>query len=208
MPSHGDSPRRGVGRGAPSFSAGDMRALARALRTLLSPLDHPDWQAWRQAAHHALLEVTGADAVGMLTPIVEGFDAWHAPHLPPAVLHEYVVSRHIRNRLLERFVASGAAVAHHSQLAPADARTPDVLYHEFARPHRLFDLTLAAVHLGTGATPALLHFTNEGRERFEPDLRRLALVQAVLPAFGVGLETWRRIGTAGAICRGPRRGPG
>ncbi len=71
---------------APNYSA-----LERSLAVLLSPLDHPSWQAWQKAVHPRLLELTDADSLCIYTPMSGAPDGWYAPHLAPGALDDYSV---------------------------------------------------------------------------------------------------------------------
>src|SRR5688572_15444976 len=65
-----------------------LPVLERTLHTLLSPLEFSDWKSWQRAVHERLLELTGADALCVYTPLADGADAWLSPHLSETALCE------------------------------------------------------------------------------------------------------------------------
>src|SRR5829696_4245533 len=63
-----------------SGTGGTLAALERALQVMLSPMDYPDWRAWRREVHERLLELTGAERMALYTPLGDSnTDAWMVP---------------------------------------------------------------------------------------------------------------------------------
>lgn len=178
-----------------------LDALADALDTLLDPLAHPDWQTWQVAVHGRLVELTAADALCVYTPLAaRGRGAWYAPHLSEAAFEAYATraeedaSWDVIETAFQRFHATGrGSVAHETELVPRAALRDSAFFHDFLKPHRILDLTVAGASFG-GATQARLHFSNRTARPSAAALERRALVGAVLPAFRSGLALWRQLG--------------
>jgi DNA-binding CsgD family transcriptional regulator len=191
---------RGAHRAAPpaarDTAAPSLDALGRALQTLLGPLDYPDWQTWQVAVHGRLLELTGADALCLYTPLAQGVAAWYGPHLSDEAHRRYVarVTADPTWDVIEtRFRALGRDVAHEDELCDRATLEASPFFHEFLRPHRILDLTVVEVDFG-GAQPARLHFSHTARRGGEWQRTRGALLRAVLPALRSALALWRELG--------------
>ncbi len=172
-----------------------LHRLERALQTLLAPLDYPDWQTWQVAVHGRLLELTGADALCLYTPLAQGVAAWYGPHLSDAAHQRYVarVSADPTWDVIEtRFRALGRAVAHEAELCDRATLEATPFHREFLAPHRLHDLTVVEVAFG-GAEPARLHFSHTERRGGDWARTRGALLRAILPAFRAALGLWRQL---------------
>jgi DNA-binding CsgD family transcriptional regulator/PAS domain-containing protein len=174
-------------------------ALERTLSVLLAPLEHPTWQAWQQAVHGQLLELTEADSLCIYTPLTTGADAWYAPHLSTSVLRDYAAQVRedsswdvIETGFTQLAAQTGRQVAHESEFIDAGTRHTSAFHHDFLAPHGLNDLTVASAAFG-GLGASRLHFANR-RWRSESDrTARQQLVRTVLPAFRSGLATWRQL---------------
>ena len=170
-----------------------LRRLERTLQVLLTPLDYPSWTDWRDAAHRALCELTGADGLGMHLPLADDRSAWHMPHVSPEAGQAFLRDMREHDIVDRAFARSAEPVAHEIDLVGREALEGSVLWNEFARPNRLFNLTLARADFG-GPAPARLWFTDADRPATAPDAERAALVRTILPALRAGLATWQRVG--------------
>ena len=174
----------------------DLVALEQVLHTLLSPLDYPDFRSWLAAAHEALLDFGGTDALCIFTPMAEGPASWYGPHVGPAEMAGYLARLaedpdwDVIDRGYER---CGRPVAHESELMPREALEASAFYHEFLRPNRILDLTVAGADFG-GRRQARLHFSNTSRRSRDAAQRCASRARTVLPALRAGLATWRQLG--------------
>ena len=178
-----------------------LDTLGDALDTMLDPLAHPDWQTWQVAVHARLMELTGADALCVYTPLgASGRAAWYAPHLSDASLEGYAVQAaaepawDVVEQAFQRYHGAGrGSVAHESELLPRAVLRESAFYADFLRPHRILDMTVAGASFGEGPA-ARLHFSNRAMRSSGAAVERRALVGAVLPAFRSGLAMWRQLG--------------
>ena len=173
-----------------------LRALQQTLHTLLAPLEYPDWQTWQADVHGRLLELTGADALCVFTPLVPGPAAWYAPHVPDDELARYAVRAAADptwDVIEHGYAALGQDIAHEDELLPRAALETSAFYHEFLRPNRIFDIVTAGVDFG-GPQPARLHLSSRRRRSAAEIASQRQLLESVLPAFRAGLVLWRQLG--------------
>ena len=177
-----------------------LPAIERTLNTLLSPLEFADWKSWQVEVHSRLLELTGADSLCMYTPLAAGSEAWLSPHLSDDALCQYAVNAaadpqwDVIESAFARYAGStGEGVAHEHDLVSREQLESSAFYHEFLRPHRIFDLTVAGVSFG-GSAPARLHFSSTKRLSAAKTEERRTLIRTILPAFRSGLAQWKQIG--------------
>ncbi|MDF1503771.1 LuxR family transcriptional regulator [Roseisolibacter sp. H3M3-2] len=183
-------------RRAPIADTVTLQRLERALRTLLAPLEYPDWQTWQVAVHGRLLELTGADSLCVFTPLAEGPAAWYSPHLSEEALADYGrrVAMDPAWELVEtRFAALGREFAHDADLCARGELEASAFHREFLAPNRIHDLTVVGVEFG-GRLAARLHFSHVAPRDDGWRERRDVLLRAVLPAFRAGLGLWRELG--------------
>ena len=175
---------------------------------MLSPMDYPDWRAWRREVHERLLELTGAERMALYTPLGDSnTDAW----MVPGMTAEWASLPHPEPR------TGGGASTRTGGFALVSARTgAPPHFHDTARTTAAHHQTsagaivppqgsptrdpsagsgraVAAIEVDFGGgKPALLAFT-DGRHRWwRPDAERVATLRAVLPALKAGLTSWRR----------------
>ena len=181
-------------------TGGTLAALERALQVLLSPMDYPDWRAWRREVHERLLELTGAERMAMYTPLGESnTDAW----MVPGMTAEWASLPHPEPRtgsstrtggfaLVSARTGAGGPPHYHDTGRTAAVHHPTsagTIVPPQGSPTR--DVAAIEVDFGAGK-PALLAFT-DGRHRWwRPDAERVATLRAVLPALKAGLTSWRR----------------
>ena len=180
----------------PAPPADALTAVGRVMRTLLSPLDHPSWLAWRDAAHRELLGLPGVDALGMHTPLEgaeSGAAAWHVPHVPADAARAFATELLPHDITERRLVERRLEAAHQTELVDRPTLERNVVFAEFVAPNQLEDTTLALLALA-GGVQARLWFTGRSRTPWRPDSARGACIHAVLPALRAGLVAWQHVG--------------
>lgn len=170
------------------------RLLDEALRALLAPLTHDSVLAWRDAIRPPLMALAASDTLGVHLPFLPLPAQWHAPHLTPAWLDEFVRDFQHRDLVSERIEARRLEVAHQWDVVDPPTLHASAIYNELQRPHRLFN----TVHITTpidGGEVARFWLTRERERTDAPDPGRMAMLRLVAPALRAGIGAWRRLGS-------------
>jgi DNA-binding CsgD family transcriptional regulator len=176
-----------------SLSAQTVTSLGRALRVLLSPLDHPRPAAWLAASLAELRPLLAADATSGLLAGDDGPE-FHRGDVDSAAVDAYARHYHrcddgfgVRRRHLGLEVWTTDAVWERGRLHASE------YWNDYKVPHRLYDALGVSVEDGTGTTPTLFFYRAHPTRQFGE--RETALAAAVHPAFRAALRT---IAVAGA----------
>lgn len=182
--------------GIPTLDAAALASLERTLRVMLSPLDYPDWQAWRAAIHDELIDLARAKYISIHMPFGGAGnhpDDYYAPLVHPRAVRMYAEDlRHLTKPLEGRLAAAGIPAMDEYEFITTEERR-GVLYNEFVMPHDLLGMTLAEVDIGAGKL-ARMFVIGGKRDLWRHDPDRAALLRTLAPAFRAGTATWRRLG--------------
>jgi DNA-binding CsgD family transcriptional regulator len=179
---------------------GDLELLSRAIRLLVSPLEHPTLDDWRRAVNRELKSLLRADSVGFLFPTTEGAMMFSEEH-DPSVLNGFP-------ELLPPPLSDGTPIWERMTLLGvarlSDGYGPDyhrylesAYYREYAAANGAHDTLCAITELGGLCSPrsvASLHFWRARPEGPQFGEREVTLLRLVFPAFTAGVATQLRWG--------------
>jgi DNA-binding CsgD family transcriptional regulator len=178
-----------------TLSSDDLTRLTAAMRTLLSPLEHPSLDDWGRAIMQDSQELLGADqwffagplAGRPLLTVVQ--DANGA-----AAARDYLAYYHQVDVVLgQRRCERGLEVHHCDLLYEPGEMAGDELYNDWCVPYRLYDTLGMGVSVPEHPTfPFLAHFYHERDEGSRFGQRGLELLHLLLPAFKAGVHTARQ----------------
>jgi DNA-binding CsgD family transcriptional regulator len=181
---------------------GELAAMERTLRVMLSPLAHADAAGWGRALCEAAqglvdgraeasLYVAGGDAPWLLHTTMD--PAFPAGYFAYWWQHDAPMLEIIRRRL---------TVGHPAMVAPERELYASPLFHEYIRPTGLdYSVGLSAFD-PTGQSPRLL-LTHQRTERPDDLARLVAVLQTLAPAFAAGTSAWLAARDAAAGRAGP-----
>jgi DNA-binding CsgD family transcriptional regulator len=180
-----------------TLTSADRQNLETAIRTLVSPLEHDDLDAWRSTVNRSCKALLGADIGSFVLPVEgkssmysEEFGSWVtqafpvlAPRLPAVCIWRQQVKVGVwcRETLYEEFIEEYFRTAY---------------YYEYIVPARAFDAIGVTIPLATtissDTTAGLLfHHDREGGSPFGE--RGLDLLRLLKPAFEAGVHTHLRL---------------
>lgn len=180
------------------LSSRDIAQLQVALRTLTSPLDYRDADAWRLAVNRSVIQLLHADSVLFLLRI-DGRSTFASEQVPPRALSDYADYYMARDVGMLRRRKRRLALWSRRELFPdMGTLTGSECYNDWFVPQRYFDSV--GMLLDATRTPprAGLFFSKErfGTEHFGE--RGLALLSLLKPAFDAGVRSYLRLGQARA----------
>ena len=183
--------------------AADLAGVARASRTLLSPLSYDTTEAWQRAVNGVVKAVLGGDVATMVLPASVGGRGTFSEDLPTETTDRYSAAIRpldVRWSVWERQAALGAW-DRPTLWGPWMAEyLGSAYYNEYLVPRRLYDgVGVATSVAAPGAAAAeattavlLFHHTRRTGRRF--GARGLGLLHALRPAFVAGAEALARLG--------------
>jgi DNA-binding CsgD family transcriptional regulator len=178
-----------------TLSSDDLARLTAAMRTLLSPLEHPSLDDWGRVIMQASQELLGADqwffggplpGRPLLTVVQDANGA--------AAARDYFGYYHqVDVVLVQRRCERGLEVHHCDLLYEPGEMSRDELYNDWCIPYRLYDTLGMAVSVPEHPTmPFMAHFYHERDEGHRFGQRGIELLHLLLPAFKAGVHTVRR----------------
>lgn len=180
--------------GTITLSPGDQTRLADATRTLVSPLEYPDVDAWRRAVNQALKPLLRADKATFQLP-GQGGQTLFSDDLSGEDLGAYLpLVRRMQRRLwgtprmiFKRVVALRVCDRRSLYAGDLGRYYQTEYYNEFIRPMRAYDALMTAVPLPDGGMPVQLYFHHDRPHggAFEP--RAHALLRLLHPALEAGI---------------------
>lgn len=187
--------------GTVTLSDSDLSRLRDAIRTLVSPLEHPDVDAWRRVVNRELKALLDADRATFQFPgqgtadLIS--DEWSSEDLRP---HLPLVRRFQRRIwgderwIFKRVLALGVCGRGSLYGRDLDRYFTSAYYNEYIRAIRAHDPLMAAVPLPDRRLPVQLYFHHD-RPRggsFEP--RAHALLRLLHPALEAGVRAQAAFG--------------
>lgn len=172
------------------FSSAELRRLSSAQRVLLSPLDYEDAREWGAEACRALRELVEMDRASFLQASAD--DPVVFTDLSDDVIGAYLEHYCTVDFATQRALRHELDIAHLWDVLPRKEFLASELFHDFSRPHRLFD----AMMIRAGAEPSASAWIALQHGQFldgEEITHRHALLEAVHPAFSTGVALWQRL---------------
>jgi DNA-binding NarL/FixJ family response regulator len=177
-----------------TLSDADVARIQRATNLLIAPLAFETLELWRNATAEAVQQAIGAKTSGFVLPLPSESLITCEPTFAKAasdwaehfVYLDTGMTVRRRERGLEVFSVAG--INDMSELKRSE------LYHDWIRPHRLFDSVVLAVDLPAQPIATSLHCYYD-RESDPYRERERAIFQLLLPAFRAGVLTaigWSR----------------
>lgn len=179
----------------------DLSRLGDAIRTLVSPLSHPDVDAWRRTVNRELKALLGADKATFQLPghgshdlVSDGLDL-------EALRSYFPFLRRLQSRLgvdrdwvFQRIASLGVCDRRELWAGDLDRFYRSEYFNEYIREIRAYDALMAAVPLPGHQVPAELYFHHDQRHGGTFGLRPLELLRLLHPAFEAGVRAQLALG--------------
>lgn len=173
----------------------DLSRLGDAIRTLVSPLSHPDVDAWRRTVNRKLKALLGADKATFQFP-GHGSHDFVSDGLDLEALRSYLpFLGRLQSRLgadrdwvFERIAAAGVCERRELWASDLDRFYRSEYFNGYIRNIRAYDALMAAIPLPGERVPALLYFHHDRPHGGTFGPRPLALLRLLHPAFEAGVR--------------------
>ena len=171
------------------LSTGELAALERATRILLTPLSYESGEAWRLASCSAVETLLNASASSFAFPFPGEVYFAGSPDVVRALQAVNPPPEWVRHALTVHRRELGVNVADWTELFDADAvrRTP--FYNDVVRPQRLLAPLVLMTDVRPGELPAVLTVYYDSEDSQAPRAaRRKQIAQLLVPAFASGVR--------------------
>lgn len=177
-------------------STADQAHLERALRALLSPLEHENVDEWRSEVNVALAMLLDADTVAFQLPL-DDIDDFYTEDFDRSVMAGYLpmlaeMDPKYRNALHR---TAELKVCNRQQLwnGALDEYYSSAYYNEFIVSIRAYDMLCAATSLEREGPPAMLYLHHQSPTGRRFGTRGRRLLRLLHPAFVNGIRTLERL---------------
>lgn len=188
-----------------TLTAADQARFAAALEALLSPLAHPDPDAWRREVNRRLVALIDAESAAFDLSGPDGMRSVYSEEYPDPVPDEYVAMHRPMNErygLNERFARHGVLTKQEIWASAWGEYLRSPYRNEFLTPYRMYQGIGIGTRLEATAGPAMAVIILMRNTPTAPPLaeREKSLLQMLLPAFRAGVSVGvRHAGLRGVL---------